>query len=82
MWAPEAVWMADGVMHKMRIISKLTSSPRIVTIMIKMIMIMIMKSIMTMIMMMNDNHYEDNQQNDLLYKFPNYSSIAMMMAMS
>ena len=23
MWAPEAVWMADGVMHKMRIICKL-----------------------------------------------------------
>ena len=30
----------------------------------------------------DDNHYEDNLQNDLLYKFPNYSSVAMMMAMS
>ena len=68
MWAPEAVWMADGVMHKMRIISKLTSSARIVMIIL-------------MIMMMDDNDDEDNQQNDLLYKFLSYYSIAMMMAM-
>ena len=67
MWAPEAVWMADGVMHKMRIISKLTSSARIVMIIL-------------MIMMMDDNDDEDNQQNDLLYKFLSYYSIAMMMA--
>ena len=69
MWAPEAVWMADGVMHKMRIISKLTSSARIVMIIL-------------MIMMMDDNDDEDNQQNDLLYKFLSYYSIAMMMVMS
>ena len=68
MWAPEAVWMADGVMHKMRIISKLTSSARIVMIIL-------------MIMMMDDNDDEDNQQNDLIYKFLSYYSIAMMMAM-
>ena len=68
MWAPEAVWMADGVMHKMRIISKLTSSARIVMIIL-------------MIMIMDDNDDEDNQQNDLLYKFLSYYSIAMMMAM-
>ena len=68
MWAPEAVWMADGVMHKMRIISKLTSSARIVMIIL-------------MIMMMDDNDDEDNKQNDLLYKFLSYYSIAMVMAM-
>ena len=68
MWAPEAVWMADGVMHKMRIISKLTSSARIVMIIL-------------MIMMMDDNDDEDNQQNDLIYKFLSYYSIAMVMAM-
>ena len=68
MWAPEAVWMADGVMHKMRIISKLTSSARIVMIIL-------------MIMMMDDNDDEDNQQNDLIYKFLSYYSIAMMMTM-
>ena len=68
MWAPEAVWMADGVMHKMRIISKLPSSARIVMIIL-------------MIMMMDDNDDEDNQQNDLIYKFLSYYSIAMMMAM-
>ena len=78
MWAPEAVWMADGVMHKMRIISKLTSSARIVMIMIMIMMMMIMM----MKMMMDDNYDEDNQQTDLLFKLPNYSSIATMMAMS
>ena len=70
MWAPEAVWMADGVMHKMRIISKLTSSARVVMIMI-----------FIMMMMMDDNDDDDNKQNDLLYKFLSYYSIAMMMAM-
>ena len=64
MWAPEAVWMADGVMHKMRIISKLTSSARIVMIMIKKKMIMII----IMIMMMDDHHDGDYQQTDLLYQ--------------
>ena len=29
----------------------------------------------------NSDYDEDNQQTDLLFKLPNYSSIAMMMAM-
>ena len=39
MWPPAAVWMADGVMHKMRIISKLTSSARLFKMMMMMMTI-------------------------------------------
>ena len=51
MWPPEAVWMADGVMHKMRIISKLTSSAMIMMMMVFMTMIVLMMT-MTMVMAM------------------------------